>query len=268
MEICAAGRATRGHTARAARPLPGRGIRPAGRDGYAPDDRQLVSGGLHPENCRSAAFQRAPEELRSLVKSRRAPRVLRRADRDHPLHAHCRCLHGYPSAAAAARRYGVSGRRRYACIIRNRLYGARVRFRLAARKSYAMLKPRRIPHVRGCDRRQILAERWGRPGAGGGAAILPRLHEKGAAFGAACAVRAVRHRADALERRSEKLLHAETAPPSRSGNSARRSRSSPPSAGTHRAGGDVPAGEDPLYGGLHRTDPQFSRFGASARPRL
>ena len=50
----------------------------------------------------------------------------------------------------------------YAEIIRRRLYGAKPDFEWLRGKAYAMLKPKRVPHVRGCEAECIrLAERWG-----------------------------------------------------------------------------------------------------------
>lgn len=50
----------------------------------------------------------------------------------------------------------------YSYIVRNRLYDVKVNYPWLRQKSYAMLKPRRVPHVRGCEEEAIrLAERWG-----------------------------------------------------------------------------------------------------------
>ena len=50
----------------------------------------------------------------------------------------------------------------YGYIVKNRLYGVRVNFRWLRKKGYAMLKPRRVAHVQGCEEEAIrLAKRWG-----------------------------------------------------------------------------------------------------------
>lgn len=50
----------------------------------------------------------------------------------------------------------------YSYIISHRLYGARPDFSWLREKAYSMLKPNRVPHVRGCEEEAVrLAERWG-----------------------------------------------------------------------------------------------------------
>ena len=50
----------------------------------------------------------------------------------------------------------------YEYIIRNRLYGAKADLDWLREKAHAMLKPKRIPHVVGCEQEAVrLAERWG-----------------------------------------------------------------------------------------------------------
>ncbi|MBQ3257373.1 MAG: nicotinate (nicotinamide) nucleotide adenylyltransferase [Oscillospiraceae bacterium] len=50
----------------------------------------------------------------------------------------------------------------YEYIIRNRLYGAKAELDWLRKKAHAMLKPKRIPHVVGCEQEAVrLAERWG-----------------------------------------------------------------------------------------------------------
>lgn len=50
----------------------------------------------------------------------------------------------------------------YEYIIRNRLYGARAELDWLRVKAHAMLKPKRIPHVIGCEQEAVrLAKRWG-----------------------------------------------------------------------------------------------------------
>ena len=50
----------------------------------------------------------------------------------------------------------------YEYIIRNRLYGAKAELDWLRKKAHAMLKPKRVPHVVGCEQEAVrLAERWG-----------------------------------------------------------------------------------------------------------
>lgn len=50
----------------------------------------------------------------------------------------------------------------YAYIIQNRLYGAKPDFAWLRARAYEMLKPKRIPHVVGCEEEAVhLAQRWG-----------------------------------------------------------------------------------------------------------
>jgi nicotinate-nucleotide adenylyltransferase len=50
----------------------------------------------------------------------------------------------------------------YAYIIKQRLYGARPSFAWLRKQAYAMMKPKRIPHVEGCESEAVrLAEKWG-----------------------------------------------------------------------------------------------------------
>jgi nicotinate-nucleotide adenylyltransferase len=165
------------------------------------------------KNCRIAAFQRAPEEL-PLIREKAA--ALRAS-----FGAQIEIIRSTPFAAASTDIRQLLPQRGgtayladdvYACIIRNRLYGARVDFDWLRGKSYAMLKPRRIPHVRGCEQEAIsLAERWGAdPEQAAEAAILHDCTKKEplSAQLALCGQFGIEP--DALERRSEKLLHAKT----------------------------------------------------------
>jgi nicotinate-nucleotide adenylyltransferase len=53
----------------------------------------------------------------------------------------------------------------YALIIRKRLYGAKPDFGWLRARAYEMLKPKRIPHVMGCEEEAVkLAARWGADG--------------------------------------------------------------------------------------------------------
>lgn len=50
----------------------------------------------------------------------------------------------------------------YEYIIRNRLYGAKAALDWLRKKGHAMLRPKRIPHVQGCEEEAVrLAKRWG-----------------------------------------------------------------------------------------------------------
>ena len=50
----------------------------------------------------------------------------------------------------------------YAYVVKHRLYGARAELSWLREKAHAMLKPRRVPHVIGCEQEAIrLARRWG-----------------------------------------------------------------------------------------------------------
>ncbi len=100
----------------------------------------------------------------------------------------------------------------YRYIVKNRLYGVRVNLGWLRKQSYAMLKPRRIAHVQGCEQEAVrLARRWGAdPDKAAEAAILHdctkkellpeqlRLCEK---YGII---------PDETERTNGKLLHAKT----------------------------------------------------------
>lgn len=100
----------------------------------------------------------------------------------------------------------------YSCIIRNRLYGAKVNFDWLREKSYAMLKPKRIPHVQGCEEEAVrLARRWGcDPEMAAEAAILHDCTKKLTLDGQLALCRLYCIEIDALERQSEKLLHSRT----------------------------------------------------------
>lgn len=100
----------------------------------------------------------------------------------------------------------------YGYIIRKRLYGAKVNFDWLREKSYAMLKPRRIPHVAGCEQEAVaLARRWGADEEAAAEAAI--LHD--------CTKKATREEQlelcahygivpDEIEAASEKLMHSKT----------------------------------------------------------
>ncbi len=100
----------------------------------------------------------------------------------------------------------------YAEIIRRRLYGAKVNFPWLREQSYAMLRPRRIPHVQGCEAEAVrLAHRWGADEERAAEAailhdctkkeLLPEQLRLCAKYGII---------PDELERENGKLLHAKT----------------------------------------------------------
>ena len=100
----------------------------------------------------------------------------------------------------------------YAAIVRERLYQVKVNLPWLRRKAYAMLKPKRIPHVVGCEREAVsLARRWGADEFD--AAVAAILHD--------CTKKLTREEQlrlcakyglepDEIERNSEKLLHSKT----------------------------------------------------------
>ena len=100
----------------------------------------------------------------------------------------------------------------YAEIIRRRLYGAKVNFPWLREQSYAMLRPRRVPHVQGCEAEAVrLARRWGADEERAAEAailhdctkkeLLPEQLRLCAKYGII---------PDELERENGKLLHAKT----------------------------------------------------------
>lgn len=100
----------------------------------------------------------------------------------------------------------------YAAIVRNRLYGVRVNFEWLREKAYAMLKPKRIPHVRGCEEEAVrLAVRWGADREKAAeAAILHDCTKKKSLPEQLALCEQFGIEPDPLERISEKLLHAKT----------------------------------------------------------
>ena len=100
----------------------------------------------------------------------------------------------------------------YAEIIRRRLYGAKPDFAWLREKAYAMLKPSRIPHVRGCAQEAVrLAGFWGEdPEEAAEAGILHDVTKKLDLEGQLLLCRKYDIVIDALESRSDKLLHSKT----------------------------------------------------------
>ena len=165
------------------------------------------------DNVVVAAFQRSPEELEPIARAR--------AELERDYGARVEVVASTPLASSSTEiRAALRDRAGselltdsvYAYIIRNRLYGARVNFAWLREKAYAMLKPKRVPHVRGCETEAVsLARRWGcDPAAAAEAAILHDCTKKEplAAQLALCAKYGLAP--DELERSNEKLLHAKT----------------------------------------------------------
>ena len=100
----------------------------------------------------------------------------------------------------------------YAEIIRRRLYGAKPDFAWLREKAYAMLNPSRIPHVRGCEQEAVrLAGFWGEdPEEAAEAGILHDVTKKLDLEGQLLLCRKYDIVIDALESRSDKLLHSKT----------------------------------------------------------
>ena len=100
----------------------------------------------------------------------------------------------------------------YSYIIARRLYVAKVNFDWLRTKSYAMLKPKRIPHVQGCEAEaRKLAVRWGADEEQAAeAAILHDCTKKEPPEIQLELCRKYGIVPDEVERRSEKLLHAKT----------------------------------------------------------
>ena len=164
-------------------------------------------------NSTVAPFQRAPEELDAIRK-----KALALHDRfgtkmmligSQPFEASSTQIR-----AALAQRGGREylTDEVYSYIIRNRLYGARPDFDWLREKSYAMLKPKRIPHVRGCEAEaRRLAGRWGADvEQAAEAAILHDCTKKEPPEVQLALCEKYGITPDEVERRSEKLLHAKT----------------------------------------------------------
>lgn len=101
----------------------------------------------------------------------------------------------------------------YAYITRRRLYGARLNFDWLRVRAYAMLEPKRVPHVAGCEAEAVrLAERWGADeDLAREAAILHDITKKEDLAGQLHLCEKYGIIADSDERADRKLLHAKTA---------------------------------------------------------
>lgn len=100
----------------------------------------------------------------------------------------------------------------YGEIIKHRLYGARPDFAWLREKAYAMLKPKRIPHVMGCEEEAVrLAKRWGEnPEEAAEAGILHDITKKLNLQEQLLLCEKYGIVIDALEQQSDKLLHSKT----------------------------------------------------------
>ena len=100
----------------------------------------------------------------------------------------------------------------YAEIIRRRLYGAKPDFAWLREQAYAMLKPSRVAHVKGCEEEAVrMARFWGAdPEEAAEAAILHDVTKKLDLEHQLILCRKYDIVIDALESRSEKLLHSKT----------------------------------------------------------
>lgn len=100
----------------------------------------------------------------------------------------------------------------YGRIISRRLYGAKPNWNWLREKAYLMLKPKRIPHVKGCEEEAVrLARRWGADTeAAAEAAILHDVTKKLNLREQLILCEKYGIIPDALEAVSEKLLHAKT----------------------------------------------------------
>ncbi len=100
----------------------------------------------------------------------------------------------------------------YGYIIGKRIYNAKPDWEWLRQEAYAMLKPKRIPHVRGCEEEALrLARRWGADeDEAAEAAILHDITKKLNLREQLILCEKYDIIPDALERNSEKLLHSKT----------------------------------------------------------
>lgn len=100
----------------------------------------------------------------------------------------------------------------YEYIISRRLYGAKPEWDWLRQEAYAMLKPKRIPHVRGCEEEAVrLAKRWGEDSEKAAeAAILHDITKKLNLREQLILCGKYGIIPDTLEANSEKLLHSKT----------------------------------------------------------
>ncbi len=164
-------------------------------------------------HCVVAAFQRDDDELEYIE--------AKAAELRERFHARVEVIHTTPFPAASsdirAQLRSRGGREYltedvYAYIIKHRLYRAKVDFAWLREKSYAMLKPSRIAHVKGCEEEAVrLARRWGADEEDAAeAAILHDCTKKARRDAQLALCETYGVVPDALEKDSEKLMHAKT----------------------------------------------------------
>ncbi len=164
-------------------------------------------------HCVVAAFQRDEDELEYIE--------AKAAELRERFHARVEIIRSTPFPAASsdirAALRSRSGREFltedvYAYIIKRRLYRARVDFAWLRERSYAMLKPGRIAHVKGCEEEAVrLARRWGADEEDAAeAAILHDCTKKARRDEQLALCKKYGVIPDALEKDSEKLMHAKT----------------------------------------------------------
>ena len=107
---------------------------------------------------------------------------------------------------------GQLSARVYGYIVKHRLYGVRVNFDWLRARGYAMLKPNRVAHVRGCEEEAArLAQRWqADPDKAAEAAILHDCTKKEALPEQLQLCEKYGIIPDGIERENGKLLHAPT----------------------------------------------------------
>ena len=160
-----------------------------------------------------APFQRSPEEMRLIEEKteqlRRDFGARVEIVRSEPLEASSTSVRSLLPARGGAEKLAEDV---YAYILRNRLYGVRVSFDWLRGRAYAMLKPKRVPHVQGCEQEAVrLAKRWGAdPEQAAEAAILHDCTKKAGLEEQLRLCEKYGIIPDELERESEKLLHAKT----------------------------------------------------------
>ena len=164
-------------------------------------------------NCVIAPFQRSAEELDDIERKRAA------LQEKYGAKVEIVAAPPHPAASTQVREQlqRRSGRELltdavYGYIVKHRLYGVRVDFTWLRLKGEAMLKPKRVPHVRGCEEEAVrLAKRWGAdPEQAAEAAILHDCTKRLPLPEQLNLCRKYGIVPDTLEGGSEKLLHAKT----------------------------------------------------------
>lgn len=163
--------------------------------------------------CKPAPFQRSSEELDILQKK------AAQLNQDYGTVSQIIDTEPFPASSTEVRalltkRSGADllTDEVYSYIVKNRLYAVSVSFEWLRGKGEMMLKPKRIPHVRGCEAEAVrLAERWGEDTElAREAAILHDCTKREALSEQLKLCEKYGIIPDGLERVSEKLLHAKT----------------------------------------------------------